>query len=101
MTPADVKGVAESAAREAVREVLLTLGLDVTAPIAAQADFAIMREVGKLARDAEFRKDLEAIRAWRLALAQIRSKGMLAAVGVLVSGGAALLWSGFKVKIGQ
>ena len=101
MTPAEIKGVAESAAREAVREMFLTLGLDATNPLAAQADFAIMREVGKLARDAEFRKDLEHIRAWRLALGQIKTRGVLAAVGVLVSGLAAALWAGVKVKIGQ
>lgn len=101
MTPGEVKGIAESAAREAVREVLLTLGINANDPIAMQSDFAVIREVGKLVRDPEFRKDIEHTRAWRLALGQIRSKSIAAAIGILVTGGLAAFWAGLRVKFGQ
>lgn len=92
----ELKAIAEQAAKEAVRSTLLTLGIDVDDPIAAQEDFAVLREVGKLVRDPEFRKDIESTRAWRLALADMKSHGIKAAIGIVVTGTLAALWIGFK-----
>lgn len=100
MTPGEVKGIAESAAREAVRETLLIVGLDVTEPLSAQRDFAVMREVGRLAMDPEFRKDIEHTRKWRKALEAIETKGVLTAIGMAVTGALGLLWLGLKAKLG-
>ena len=100
MTPADVKAIAEATGRAIVRETLLAIGIDVDDPIAAQQDFAVMRAVGKLAMDPEFRKDIEHARKWRKALEQVETKGLLTAVGLVVAGALGLLWAALKAKIG-
>ncbi len=100
MTPADVKAIAEATGRAIVRETLLAIGIDVDDPIAAQQDFAIMRAVGKLAMDPEFRKDIEHARKWRKALEQVQIKGLMTAVAVLVAGGIGLVWAAVKAKLG-
>lgn len=46
-TVALLKGVANEAARAAVRETLLTLGINVNDPIAAQENFSALREFSK------------------------------------------------------
>lgn len=75
ITPAEVKAIAEATGRAIVRETLLAIGIDVDDPIAAQRDFAVMRSVGKLAMDPEFRKDIEHARKWRKALEQVETSG--------------------------
>lgn len=96
LSNAELRAIAEQAANAAVRSTLLTLGIDVDDPIAAQEDFAVLREVGKLVRDAEFRKDIEHTRAWRLALQEFKVHGIKAAIGILVAGTLGALWLGFK-----
>lgn len=69
--------------RETVHETLTTLGLDVADPeavLAAQADFAYLRRS---------RRGAEEIGKW------IRR----GAIGVAVTGFAALLWEGFKAAL--
>ena len=95
---AELREIAEQAAASAVRSTFLTLGIDVDDPIKAQEDFMVLREVGKLVRDSEFRKDMEHLRTWRLTMNQIKSKSLLTAVGILVTGGLGLLWVGFLSK---
>jgi hypothetical protein len=97
---AELRAIAHESATTAVRATLLTLGIDADDPIQAQEDFAVLREVGKLVRDPEFRKDIEHTRAWRLALREIKTKGILTAVGVVVTGGLALLWLGIQARFG-
>jgi hypothetical protein len=101
MTPHEVKSIAESAAREAVREILITLGINADDPISMQRDFTVMREVGRLAMDSEFRKDIEHTRKWRKALEQLEAKSFVAAIGVIITGGLGLLWAGIRAKLGQ
>lgn len=96
LNTSEIRAVAHEAATAAVRSTLLELGIDVDDPIAAQEDFAVLREVGKLVRDPEFRKDIEHTRAWRMALNEVKSKGIATAAGVVVTGGLAMLWLGFK-----
>ena len=93
---ADIAAIAERAADRAVRGMLTTLGIDVDDPLAAQKDFAILREVGDLVRDPEFRKDIEHMRSWRLAMNEVKVNGIRAAVGILVTGALGALWIGFK-----
>jgi hypothetical protein len=95
-TNAEVERIAEQAAAKAVRSTLLTLGIDVDDPIKAQEDFAVLREVGKLVRDPEFRKDIEHTRAWRLSLAEFKVHGIKAAIGILVAGALGALWLGIQ-----
>jgi hypothetical protein len=97
----ELKAIAEQAAKEAVRSTLLTLGIDVDDPIAAQEDFAVLREVGKLVRDPEFRKDLEAVRLWRNAQKELTVHGLKAAVGLIVVGALGALWLGIQAYLGK
>jgi hypothetical protein len=91
----------QQAAERAVRATLLTIGIDVSNPLHAQRDFAIMREVGRLAMDAEFRKDLEHARRWRLAMEAAQSKGFLTIVGLVVTGTATALFVGLQAILGR
>lgn len=91
----------EQAAERAVRATLLTIGIDVSNPLQAQRDFAVMREVGRLAMDAEFRKDLEHTRRWRLSMEAAQSKGFLTIVGLVVTGTATAFFVGLQVILGR
>ena len=75
----------QGAARAAVKEVLLSLGLDADDPIELQAQFAAMREFIKLMADPEFQKDMTAVRAWRKDQEAIKRAGIVAVVGALVT----------------
>lgn len=97
LTKDEIENIAETAAKKAMHDLLLTLGIDVHDPLKAQRDFAILREVGDLVRDPEFRKDIEHTRRWRLTLESLQTKGALALVAAFVSGAAAMIWVGFKV----
>lgn len=63
----------ERVVRAAVKETLLTLGLDVTDPMKIQADFRHLR-------------------VWRESIETVRTRGLVAAVGIIISGIAAALW---------
>lgn len=66
----EVKEAVREATREAVIETLLMFGIDVSTPEAIQA----------------FQKDMAYMREWRQSVEEVKSKGLLAAVGVLVTG---------------
>jgi TRAP-type mannitol/chloroaromatic compound transport system substrate-binding protein len=78
MTPAEVQNVAEAAARKAVAEMLLMLGVDASDPKAIK----------------EMQRDFAYVRSWRESVVTVRSAGLKAAVTVLVTGalGAVLLY---------
>ena len=101
MTPTEVREIAEATGREVVRETLLAIGLDAGDPLKLQRDFVVMREVGALAMDPEFRKDIEHTRKWRKAIEQVETKSFIAAVGVIATGVIGLVWAAIKGKIGQ
>lgn len=88
--------IAEAAAKAAVEETLISLGIDARDPIQAQKDFMALREVSKLIIDPEFRRDMEHLRSWRLAVNEVKAKSLLTLVGILLTGGVALLLAGFK-----
>lgn len=88
--------IAEVAAKAAVEETLIKLGIDVSNPIKAQQDFMVLREVGKLVMDSEFRKDMELLRTWRMAINDVKSKGLITLVGIIVTGSVALIVAGFR-----
>ena len=88
--------IAEAAAERAVHKTLTAIGIDVADPIAAQRDFAMMREIGGFATSADFRKDLEHCRRWRLTMEKMQEKGFLTLIGLMVTGAGAALWLGFR-----
>lgn len=81
MTPSsEVHEIAKEAAREAVREFFLALGVNAEDPdavIAVQKDFAHLR-------------------AWRESSDTIKQKGLGAAVTIIVTGVLGLIWLAVK-----
>jgi len=77
MRRADVKEVV----REAVQETLLMLGVDAKDPLVMQQDMHFVREL-------------------RTASEKVRSRGLLALIGVLVVALAGAAWVGIKQAIG-
>lgn len=92
----ELEALAEKAAAQAVKTVLLQIGIDTEDPLEAQKDFYLMRQVAHMANDAEFRKDMEHIREWRMSMNSIKSKSIMTVVGVMVSGVLAAAWVGLK-----
>lgn len=86
MSQAEITDIAERAAETTLRRLMITIGIDINDPLKAQRDFAVMREIGALVMDPEFRKDIEHTRAWRLTLQSVRTKSMLTAIGIVVTG---------------
>jgi hypothetical protein len=76
MTPEDIRQVAEESAKKAVRELLLTLGVD-----ASKSD-----EIRAMQRD------FAHLRIWRESVDTMRTKGLLVAAGIIVSGIAGAVW---------
>tara|TARA_R110002153_G_scaffold54447_2_gene151669 strand:- start:3415 stop:3705 length:291 start_codon:yes stop_codon:yes gene_type:complete len=66
--------------RTAVQETLVTMGMDVSDPLALQQDMAFLREM-------------------RQATAAVKSKGMLLMVGLILSSLAAAAWMGIKASV--
>lgn len=92
----EMRTIAEVAAKAAVEETLVKLGIDVSNPIKAQQDFMVLREVGKLVMDSEFRKDMEHLRTWRMAINDVKSKSLITLVGIIVTGSVALVVAGLR-----
>lgn len=73
MTEAQINKVAQEAARAAVKETLLTIGIDTNNPL-------------------EFQRDMQHLRAWREASATVKRQGLITAVGILTAGFLAIIW---------
>jgi hypothetical protein len=95
-TQHEIEIIAEKAAINAVKTTLRSIGIDVEDPIEAQKEFFLMREVSRMAADAEFRKDLEHVRAWRMSMDEIKSKGILVAFTIVITGILTAIWMGIK-----
>lgn len=95
-TRAELQDIAEVAAAKAVKQTLLTLGIDASDPIQAQQEFVVLREMRALMRDQEFQADMAHIRRWRKSMEAVQSKGLLTVVGILVTGVLGLIVMGIK-----
>ena len=67
---------------DSVTEMMTRLGLDHEDPIGIQKDFARLRE-------------------WRLASERLKTKSMMTIMGIVLAGGVAALWVGFKIMVGK
>lgn len=76
-----VEEVSERSAEKAIEGFMTKMGMDVANPIEMQKDFAWAR-------------------ATRHAAHEVRSKGFLTLVGIVVSGAAAWIWTAFTAKAG-
>ena len=63
-----------------VKKTLLELGLDTANPIELQRDFAHLR-------------------TWRQSVEEVKRKGFIAAVAIVLSGLLGLLWTAFKTSL--
>ena len=72
MTEDEVRGIAKMAAKEAVHETFVSLGLDPDDHAGAQRDFQFMRDL-------------------RLSAETVKRQGLMTAVGILVTGLLALV----------
>ena len=88
--------IAEAAAERAVQKTLLLIGVDLKNPIEAQQDFSTLRDVARMARTSDFRKDLEHARTSRLWWESVRDKGTLISLGILITAILSALWAGIK-----
>lgn len=77
MTEAQINEIARQAAREAVKETFLTLGLDPTKPLEAQADMQFLRRT-------------------REANDTIKKQGLMVAAGAITLAVLGLIWASIK-----
>lgn len=76
MTEQDIERVAARAAEETLRKFLLAIGVNVAEPSEAL----------------ELQKDFAHVRESRLAVAAVKSKALMVAVGVVMTGIIGVLW---------
>lgn len=88
-----VKVVAHDAAKRAVHETLISLGIDPSNPIDSQHDFAVFRE---LMDDGELKKDLQFARAFRESMDTVKKATVRSAVGFVITVFLTGVWLGFK-----
>lgn len=82
MTDDEIRGIAKTAAREAVREMMVQMGADTSNPAAM----------------IEMQKDLQALRDWRQAMEAVKRQGIVTAVGVIVVGLLGLIYMHFTQR---
>ena len=70
MNKEDIEEIARTAAREAIREMLIAMGVDTSNPAAM----------------IEMQRDFQSLRSWRESVQTIRRHSLVTAVGVIVVG---------------
>jgi len=96
-----MKQVATEAAKEAVAELFLKLGLDISNPIEVQRDMAALRAVSERINDPEMLNDMTYLRELRVTSESIKSKTLLTLVGIVVAGICSALVLGIKSLFAQ
>lgn len=92
----DIIKIAKAAAREAVHETLLSLGMNIQQPLDAQRDFATLRELRAQLDDPEWVSDQIHLRKWRKSVESVTHKSVLTVLGLLVTGLFGAIWIGMK-----
>ena len=77
MTEAEVRSIAEAAAKAAVQETLLRFGLSSDDPL-------------------EVQRDMQHLRSWREASETVKRQGIITAVGIITAGIMGLIYMAFK-----
>ena len=95
-----IEETARATAKEACKELMTTLGIDVRHPHESQKDLIALRELRLLHQDPGLQADLLHLRKWRITMENVQSKGVLAIVGFLTLGILSLIWLGIKAKLG-
>lgn len=95
----ELEMIAAAAAKKAVDETFIKLGIDTSDPIKAQRDFAILSEARKLLDDEDFRADLTHLRKWRLAMDKAQSQTLIVMITLIITGIVTAFWLGFKSQV--
>lgn len=95
-----VQAVAKQAAHHSVVETLTALGFDMNNPVAVQRDMAAIRDFREMVTDEEYRKDMAHLREWRVAMGNIKSRGVMWSFGMALIGLATLIMVALKSKFG-
>jgi len=82
MTDDEIREIARTAAREAVREMMIAMGVDTSNP----------------ASMIEMQKDFQSLRNWRESMQTVKRQGIISAVGVIVVGLLGLIYMHFMQR---
>lgn len=99
--PLDIEAIAEKAAQRAVKETFMHIGINLDNPLDAQREFYLMREIGRLAEDENFRKDLQHIRSWRLRTETATRGGVIFVITAILGGFMTTVWAGLQVILNK
>ena len=76
----------QAAVGSAVRQTLISLGIDVNDPIKTQEQMSALRDIAKMLEDDEFKKDLAQVRKWRQSVDKVSDVTVRTAVGFIITG---------------
>lgn len=97
----DDDDVSQPAARRAHKERTV-ITKDELHAIVAEATRATLVQLGIDAEDPmEMQRDFQHLRQWRKAGEDLRSKGLLTLLAIVISGACGALWVGFKGAVGH
>lgn len=80
LTQSEIKHIADESARTALREMLTMMGVDATDPKAML----------------EMQQDFAHLRIWRESVETMRTKGLMVATGIIVTGIIGAMWMAIK-----
>lgn len=80
MKEEEIRAIAKTVAKEAVREMMVAMGVDASKPEAM----------------IEMQKDFQSLRNWRQSVDAIQRQGLLSAVGVIVVGLLGMIYMHFR-----
>jgi len=101
MTEDEITVIAVTAAREAVRQTLTSLGIDTNNPIETQHNMAGLKKVNALLTDDKYLADQLHLRKWRTAMESASTLSFKAVIGVLVTGLLGLIILGVQQTLGR
>ncbi len=99
MDEMEVKDIAQAAAREAVREFLIALGIDSSDPIKMQHQMSSLGTMSELLNDEEYQADQLHLREWRVAMENAKRTSFFVVVTTIVSGFIGLMVFGIKMYL--
>ncbi len=102
MTPgvvAMLKKVAEESAKKTMEDSLKLVGIDITDPIRAQEDFALLRKLSALADDEDTIADRLWVRKTRKRKEGLPGKIETVLIGAMILNGCYVVWLGLKAVL--
>jgi len=81
-----INEAATTAVSTAVKQTLISLGIDVNDPIRTQEQMSALRDIAKMLEDDEFKKDLASVRKWRQSVDKVSDVTLRTAFGFIITG---------------